>query len=348
MIFSRHLLLYFFIASLHAVVIDTVWGPHSINDPILEDLLEHPALLRMKEIDQSGPLPYFNSAPFFSRYDHSIGVLALLDKAGGPLKEQVAGLFHDVSHTAFSHIGDHLLFESNHEHSYQDRIHLSFLKFAGVDSAVSSLMTLDELDPDRSEYKALERPHPNLCADRLQYIVHTGVIFNKITPAQANLIINDLDFDGEYWFFKHKEQARIFGELSIYFTKELWGSPWNFVFYECFTSTLKRAIALNLITLEDIKFGTDNHIMEVLNASSDAEIKQGLAIMYNIHDHYMLMPYGDQASSWNVKPKCRAVDPLVQTEHGLERLSSLDQEYHDAVLTLKNWCSTGYGVQLKN
>ncbi len=130
--------------------------------------------------------------PSFSRYEHSIGVLALLRKARVPLEEQVAGLFHDVSHTAFSHIADHLFLpkDENHVHSYQDTIHLEFLKKMKVDQAVGRYnISIGQMNPDLTQYKAVERPLPDICADRLQYIVHTGVILKKITQEQAKSII---------------------------------------------------------------------------------------------------------------------------------------------------------------
>jgi len=50
-----------------------------------------------------------------TRFDHSVGVMLLIRKLGAGsspasalLKEQVAALLHDVSHTAFSHVIDYV------------------------------------------------------------------------------------------------------------------------------------------------------------------------------------------------------------------------------------------------
>jgi hypothetical protein len=345
--FFKIFLIFLVVSPLWAEVkVETAWGTETIDHPILEKLLHHPVLCRMQRIDQSGPLFYFNAAPKFTRYDHSVGVLVLLLKAGAPLKEQIAGLFHDVSHTAFSHVADHLLFESNLEHSYQDRIHLEFLKKMGVEDAIKGLMSLEEMDPDRSDYRALERPHPNICADRLQYIVHTGVVFNKITKIQAHDIISSVKFTGRDWYFINKTVAKTFAMLSIDFTKELWGSPWNFIFYECFSRTLKRAIDMHLIQLEDIQYGTDENIMKILSKAKDPILQKQLEVLHAMRSHFMETPFGKGEGSWNIKPKCRAVDPLVNTSKGLVRLSTLDASFQQALDAVQKWCKKGYGVRL--
>src|SRR5581483_8929060 len=120
----------------HAAIVTTVMGDIDERNPIILDLINSQAIQRLKEIDQSGPNPYFNKrCPHFSRYDHSLGVYALLKRFGASTQEQVAGLMHDASHTAFSHIAD-LIFQQGQARtiSYQDNIHDWSLQQMHVDS----------------------------------------------------------------------------------------------------------------------------------------------------------------------------------------------------------------------
>lgn len=50
----------------------------------------------------------------------------LLNRLGASEEEQVAGLLHDISHTAFSHLIDWVIGDSSKE-DYQDKRHLSVL-----------------------------------------------------------------------------------------------------------------------------------------------------------------------------------------------------------------------------
>lgn len=115
--------------------------------------------------------------------------------------EQIAGLLHDTSHTVFSHLGDHLFYHQEKEKSYQDTIHLWFLRSMEIDEIISRHnIAIKYLDPDDPKYTALERPLPDLCADRIQYNIHTAVILNKISKLEAKEIVDDLKFHNGVWF----------------------------------------------------------------------------------------------------------------------------------------------------
>jgi HD superfamily phosphohydrolase len=166
-----------------------------IDDLLIEEIIDSKAMQRLKLIDQSEPAPYIGLLPYFSRYDHSIGVFVLLQKAQVSKIEQIASLLHDTSHTIFSHLGNHLFYRQEQEKSYQDTIHLWFLRSIKIDKIISRYnIAIKDLDPDDPKYTALERALPDLCADRIQYNIHTAVILNKISKLEAKEIVDDPKF----------------------------------------------------------------------------------------------------------------------------------------------------------
>ncbi|OMQ02005.1 phosphohydrolase [Lawsonia intracellularis] len=330
--------------ALGTVTIQTVWGECTFEHPIFKKIIEHNTLQRLKYVDQSGPITYFGYMPYFNRYEHSIGVLALLQKANAPLNEQVAGLLHDVSHTVFSHIADHLLYKSNLEKSYQDTIHLKFLKTMHVQKVTEPYgIFLKDLDPDNPSYSALEQPLPNLCADRIQYLLHTGVIVEKISCNQAKMVIDNLKFQDGIWFFLNKKPAKIIGMLSLEFTQELYGAPWNFAFYEYFTEILKEALKIKLITLSEIKYGTDKNVLHLLESSNNKFINKGMEHLKDVHNIFKEYPFGQ--GELNIKPKFRGVDPLIKVGENFVRLSAIDPNFKEKFEEVKKWCNTGYGIR---
>ena len=99
---------------------DLVYGEEEIGEQVLIELINSSAIQRLKEISQFGLPEEYHHRKVFSRYAHSVGVLILLRRLGADLDEQIAGLLHDVSHTAFSHVIDWVL--ENSEENYQDKI----------------------------------------------------------------------------------------------------------------------------------------------------------------------------------------------------------------------------------
>jgi HD superfamily phosphohydrolase len=323
-------------------IVWTVGGNEVVDNALIKELLQDPSLERLKYIDQSGPLYYFGLAPKFSRYDHSVGVWALLKRAGVTLEEQVAGLEHDASHTVFSHVAD-VLFEHSGEHSYQDMIHLDSLKKMNVDVITKRWdISLEKLNPDRIEYRALERPLPHLCADRIQYNIHTGIILNIISIQDAIAIVEDLIFKDGQWYFKNITIAQKFARLPLYCTQVLWDSPWNCIMNHYFADMLNHALKIELISLDDIHFGTDANILEKLIKSDDVNIQKIMKKCHNVHYSFTIVKYGK--GTINLNPKFRGVDPLVLVDSTCVPLSTLDPVFKEEFERVKEWCLEGYGI----
>src|SRR3989344_8664366 len=85
---------------------DSVYGDEEIKEEVLIELINSKPFQRLKGISQQGMPRELWFTHVNSRYEHSIGVLIILRRLNAGLEAQVAGLLHDVSHTAFSHVVD--------------------------------------------------------------------------------------------------------------------------------------------------------------------------------------------------------------------------------------------------
>src|SRR3989344_7109547 len=94
--------------------LDKVYGQHDVADLVILELIASPAFQRLRGICQKG------LQGEYTRFDHSLGTMLLLRMLGATLEEQVAGLTHDVSHTAFSHLVD-LITGTAQKDDLQDR-----------------------------------------------------------------------------------------------------------------------------------------------------------------------------------------------------------------------------------
>src|SRR3989338_7468896 len=147
---------------------DEIYGDVEITEPVLTELLNSSALLRLQKIQQFGTPNKYLPYPGYSRYKHSVGVLLLLRRLGANIEEQVAGLTHDVSHTAFSHIIDWVV-GSTAKEDFQDSNHRNYI----YTSKLNEVFLKHGFDPEKLavhyHYTLLEQDSPALCADRIDY-----------------------------------------------------------------------------------------------------------------------------------------------------------------------------------
>ncbi|MDR0744704.1 MAG: HD domain-containing protein [Holosporales bacterium] len=326
----------------------TCWGEHFAYSKEVKAIMDLPIMQRLKDVDQSGPARYFGPIlPKFSRFDHSVDVWAILKKYGASYEEQIAGLLHDSSHTVFSHVGDYIFAKKITEFaesSFQDSIHVAYLKSRKISDSLKKFgikIKIDDLDPENKQYKRLEQPLPDMCADRIQYNIHTGILFGKISKSEAKKLIDDISFKNGKWFFTNKQSARKFAEMSLYFTQNFWGSKWNVSLNIHLANALKRALELKIIT-EDELFLTDSVIMNKLIKNQDLTIQLNLQQCKKPIEH---IP-GKRYKTEFFKPKFRGIDPLVLEGDKLVRLTEIDFILKNYYEDTRNWCKNGFYVDV--
>jgi hypothetical protein len=325
------------------LTIDTIHGSLTITDPLVIELIQSPAMQRLKKIRQYGSNDYIIPTPKpYSRYEHCLGVYFILNKVGVSRQEQIAGLLHDVSHTVFSHATDLLFLNSFLKGSYQDIIHRTFLLRFGLAEILTRYgLTVDDVLPDRPEFRALEQKKPALCADRIEYNIFAGYMDHGWTLADIQEIHAALRFDGQDWYFDSAEIARKFAEVPLYQTTHRWGGPENYCICRWTSNALERAMTLGLITKEDILFNiTDDKMWERLISADDEVIQQNLKKILNIKKE-MVVADADNYDQ-HVKSKFSGVDPLVKTSAGLKPLTEIDAEFKAKYLKTKTIMEKGW------
>jgi HD superfamily phosphohydrolase len=322
--------------------LETIYGNFTITEPVLCELLQSQAINRLKEIHQYGVVQYIHQTKYaYNRYTHSLGVCVLLRKYDASVNEQVAGLLHDASHTVFSHVGDHVYAQvkrkriDQNDDAYQDNMHLWYLAQTDVLPILRRYgMSLEAINHKNGSFDMLERDLPDICADRLEYNLYGAYIEGWLDQKEIHNILQSLHYQNNNWFFDDAVQARKFAEVSIKLCEIIFASEWNIGSYEWAAKALLRAVELHVISMQDIHFGTDQIIFQRLRESSDEEIKQALAYMLQAKTLYQKSDAQDFDLCY--MSKFRGIDPWVQTENGLQRLTSIDTSFADYFNTVKN------------
>ncbi|KAK1143682.1 hypothetical protein N8T08_006082 [Aspergillus melleus] len=164
------------------IIKDTIYGTHRITEPVLIELLDCPALARLRGVCQHGITSLLGYGPQVTRYEHSVGAFLLVRKVGGSLEEQIAALLHDVSHTALSHVADWAL--SQPGESYHETNKMEYI----ATTTLPQILTKHGIDHkvfDEDLYPLVERPAPHLCADRLDYTLRDSRVLQDLTHEKA-------------------------------------------------------------------------------------------------------------------------------------------------------------------
>jgi len=300
---------------------DAIYGPQRIDEPVLLDLLASSAVTRLKGVLQHGITAVLGITQPITRFQHSVGAMLLVRRVGGGLREQVAALLHDVSHTAFSHVIDHV-FHDQGTQSYHERQKEWWIDRTDV-PAVLKRHRLDWHDFLEDEpFPLLEQPLPRLCADRLDYFLRDGSGMNVISADHVRAILDHLVVHDGRMAVDDVATGRLLGERFMAADDGSWSNPHELVLYELAARAIRAALERQVLTEEDL-WGTDAALWDHLRQSDDAKVARWVQMT----ERQPKFVRDLEAPTIRIRPKVRAIDPDVVTAGGLRPLSEVDAEF---------------------
>ncbi|MGO0306518.1 hypothetical protein ACTL6P_07870 [Endozoicomonas acroporae] len=348
----------------HIESIDTFYGTISLkamaNDQsrLLSSLLAHPAVNRLKHINQYGPIQMVdsqgnNNEPY-SRYDHSLGVFYLLNRFGAPFPEQISGLLHDLPHSTFSHVSDYLFSDSSAGNpDYHDSQFTNFVDRHSITPILNRHhLSSETVHPKKNpSFTRLERPLPDLAADRLDYIVQGAARRKKLSSQQVEAILADLFFDplSQHWYSKSLESARLTADASIELNRHIFVTAWGRVLYLWTADALKQLVRAGELGADDLFFTMgDDQVWQKIHQSTLPGVRtlagQMLTAWHKVHE--VTHPGANTITFENVR--CRIVDPRMATISSGNtvtswlRVSDIDPAFRERYLTELKRCQLFY------
>jgi uncharacterized protein len=313
------------------VYTDAVFGRYTITEPVIVDLVNCPALQRLQDVDQAGyPKPFFPQLKKHTRFEHSLGVYLLLLRYGASLEEQIAGLIHDVSHSAFSHCADYTLgsTEAGKTQSHQDNVFESYVRKSAIPQILSHHgLNVDTILDDR-RFPLKEQSLPDLCADRIDYSLRSSIAAGIKTQKETDQILEKLSTNGTQWFFKDSACAREYAELFLFLNATLWCGLSSAVMFKTVGDCLRYAFLHNYVSQEDF-YKTDSFVLKKIQShlETDAQLQE----LYDRMNNKVPFVHGPSCPQHQVFCKSRAVDPLCIYEGQLERLSTADPSWQSCI-----------------
>jgi len=314
---------------------DRVYGEFEIDEPVVLELIESKPLQRLKEIDQAGYRPLWVKPDVetgeydHSRFAHSVGVYLLLKKYGASLEEQLAGLIHDVSHSAFSHCIDYILDTgSEKEHNHQDNVFEEFVKNTEIPQILKKYGFDPDYIADDSHFPLKEKNLPDLCADRIDYSFKTAVIFGELDDKDKNYLLDNLTAENNNWVFKDFESAKKYAELFLKLNTDYYSGLTSAIMFRTVGDCLRYALQKGYISEADL-YQNDKFVIDKIKSNLDKD--ERLSLLFSRMNNKSKAINNSNDYDASVFCKSRVVDPLFKSKDGLRRVSEVDFEWKDII-----------------
>lgn len=315
---------------------DRVYGEFEIVEPVILELINSPSLQRLKDIDMAGyrPLwlkPNVNVGKYdHSRFAHSVGVYLLLRKYNVPFEEQIAGLIHDVSHSAFSHCIDYILEAgSEKEHSHQDRLFDSFVRKTEIPKIIKKHGFDLEYILNDENFPLKERDLPDLCADRIDYSLKTAVIFGELNDQGKKHLLDNLIVKKSNWGFRNFESAKKFGQLFLKLNREYYASFRSAVMFRAVGDFFRYAMQKGYVSDNDL-YTTDKMVLK--KTQKFLEKDERLKLLWQRMNNKIKISNSPANYDAQVYCKSRVVDPLFLSDGKLKRVSEIEKDWNDIII----------------
>ncbi|MGG3447193.1 HD domain-containing protein [Bacillus nitratireducens] len=301
------------------IISDVIYGEFKV-DKVLEELILSKPVQRLKGIHQNGASYLMNEKWNVTRFDHSVGVMLLIKKLGGSVEEQIAGLLHDVSHTAFSHVIDYVF--DNENESYHEEIFSSVVKNSEIPAILSKHgYNYEDILLDDSKWTLLERSAPELCADRVDYTLRDMYTYGYISLEEAQDFLNDLiEVDGKM-VLQNIEIAEWFTKTYYKEVIDFFMKPMNIYGNDMLAKTLKLALYKKIIHPDDFLL-EDHELITKLQLCKDQEVD---ALLRKVHPSIEVKEDRDEYDL-HQKNKVRLIDPPLLREGKIVQASVVSEK----------------------
>lgn len=293
---------------MHSAYSDPIYGP--VNLPaVLTDLMNTPVIQRLKGIHQSGPVYLINPDLAQTRFEHSVGVMLLIRKLGGHMRAQIAGLLHDMAHTAFSHLIDYVLEVAAED--YHEKRHEGVLE----DAELQAVLLRNGFPPhhfaELELYPLLEYPKPGLSADRIDYTLRDQFHLGLIRQADIDWFLEGMQVQEGRIVLAGPEYGAWFQQQYQALVQDYFKGRENAGANSCMTKLVRQAMKADAVSEADF-WRDDAWVVGKLETYLGRPLGSWL--------QHQLAAFDPKSA---VPTKARFVDPEVWVEGKLIRMSAI-------------------------
>lgn len=288
------------------------------HDEVPAFLTEFMELDIMKRIQKVGMncgceytyFPQFQNLLEYSRYTHSVGCALIIWHFTQDMKQTLAGLFHDVSTPAFSHVIDFL----HHDHMTQESTEEKTLDI--LKSSDELKLLLDKYQIELSEicdyhmYPICDNDSPMLSSDRLEYTLSNLYNYQFCTLEQLKTFYDDLTVSlncrNELELSFQNEQIACEFALCAMNMARIYVADADRLSMQLLSDLIERAVLWNVLCEEDL-YQDEQHVISKL--ASDERCKKMWNRFTSLHEVKRAVNQPEKGTWRMVDAKKRWINP---------------------------------------
>ncbi|WMJ72234.1 HD domain-containing protein [Cytophagaceae bacterium ABcell3] len=285
---------------------DKLYGKCELSG-VIEELISTGVFQRLRKIHQGGALFLVNNKINHTRFEHSVGVMLLIKRLGGNIEEQIAGLLHDISHTAFSHLIDYVLEieeEDFHERRYEEVLQNREL-FLILEKYGFTMNQFSKIE----QYHILEYPLPYLSADRIDYTLRDLFQIGKISTNEIDWFLDGLITHENRVVLKSEEYGKWFQSKYNYLNTAYFGGEESKLINTVMKQIIKNCLREGTIEISDF-YEDDFYLIEKIEKIMNLKKHIGELTLKGLGNN-------------DIKTKSRIVNPEVLVNNKVTRLSEI-------------------------
>jgi len=322
------------------IYIDKIYGKQEITDPIILKLMKTKEMVRLKGVNQYGSWAYLDPTFNTSRFEHCVGTYLILRQFGASKEEQIAGLIHDIGHSAFSHVFDYV-FDRHETHDWHEGFHKEMVK----KSEIAKILRENSFDVDfianEENFQLLERDMPDLCADRVDYLLRDAFTSKKQNIEQVKFMFKSFFVLNNEIIMKSFDAAKQAAEVYLDMASTMYACDMQTGSYRVLADAIKIAIDKKIIAEKDF-FTTDNELFNKLKDSDDKDILSKLKLL----DKDLIGKGTSSDHDFFVTSKVRFIDPKFIHNGNVVRLSEHDPKFKKNLEEHKKNIEKGFYVKI--
>jgi len=301
---------------------DRLYGKFTIEEPVILDLIKSKSLVRLKGIDQAGYLKPYYPKITLTRFEHSLGVWLLLKKFDASREEQIAGLIHDVSHSAFSHCIDYVFkTEGQKTHEHQDKVFTGFVKKSDIPLILRKYRIDLNYILNEKNFPLKENKLPDLCADRLDYSLRSAFVFGEIGKSDLNYFLTHLTTTNRTWVFKDYRSAQKYADLFRMLNRRYYSGFPSALMFSTVGRYVRHALNRKYLSYHDL-YTTDREVIRKINRFLSQD--QKLRTLWERMNYRIKATDNPHDFDYRAYCKSRLVDPLCYSRGKLKRVSEIN------------------------